>query len=796
MTLKYVSLISLALTATALNADVSVNVNIYNDGQPTATRTTSIKNMPGYSPVVEHDSIKLDAPSDMDQTTAKRSFGDTVTPAFNYPIKPSDLDHNHDTAMHTINLSGRYYVSQDLVPKFQVGKNNVAVLKITANNVTLNLNSKAIRVHPQSNTAVTGATGILVADSLFGTTVLNGNIHGTNGSSLVIATGVNLGSSSKDTMLKDLHVAQCTADGITMTSVNGLIMDQCSVTNCTAATTIAGFKATTCKDLKVTNSWFNNNTTSSGSSHGIHLIDCTQAVFENVNASHNQSTAAASAAAYGIRLANSSTGCANITFVNVKATNNATTVSGDTTGIRLESSTKNCIFNNVDVSGNTAVVNARGIYGSSSESCVFSDVKFMNSDGGTLAIGIDLSGCTDFSHSNVDASNNGGAAVYGVRLASSCKGCNFYKCGAANNVSTAGEAAGFSVSASPSNRYQECYANNMTAVGGQCSGFRFVSSSHGNLLENCEALSNAGNGAVYGFSFESVNGSKLVNCNSHEGSSTGSDVAGFNFTGSVGNALTNCEANHNVASSAGSNAYGFSFASTSKNNLLSNCNATVNTVQAANKVAAGFRCSAGSGNSFTNCNATGQTCEGTGTLSSGAIQQYACGFLFQSNENASKIVGCKADNNDGGLGEGVGFGIYLQGNNTLTSLTDTTAPNNTIVRDTVMSFNTSQGTTEPTQGNKYGLFDAQKDTTSVLINNVAIGHGRCIATLDTSYNFVDPVASSDANGMNFMFHHTGTDENPANMIHETDIFNWTTLSTSVPGWMNTSVVTGQVATVS
>jgi hypothetical protein len=574
-------------------------------------------------------------------------------------------------------------------------------------------------------------------------------------------------------------------------------MDTCSVTNCTASTTIAGFKATTCKDLEVTGCWFNTNTTSSGSAHGIYLIDCNQCDFKNVDACNNSSTDAATANVYGIRLANSSTGCSNISFNNVKATGNSTTLSGDAVGLRLENSTKNCIFNTVDVSGNSATANARGIYATSSESCEFKDVMFANNDGSTLAVGVDLSACTDFNMTNVSAANNDGAAVYGFRLASSCKGCNFIKCGTANNVSTAGEAAGFSISASPSNRYQNCYANNMTAVGGQCTGFRFVSSSNANRMENCEALSNAGDGAVYGFSFESVNGNQLVNCNANEGSSTGSDVAGFNFTGSVGNTLNNCEANHNTASSGGSNAYGFSFASSSKNNQINNCNASVNTVGAANKVAAGFRCSAGSGNCFNACNAIGQTCSGTGTLSSGAIQQYACGFLFQSAENASKIVNCKADNNDGGTGEGVGFGIYLQGNNTLTSITDTTAPTNTIVRDTVMSFNTSSGSSSTTQGNKYGFFDASKDTTSVLINNVSIGHGRCISTLDTSYNFVDPITgSTGVNGMNFMFHHTGTDENPANMIHETDIFNWTTLSTSVPGWMNTSVVTGQLATVS
>jgi hypothetical protein len=800
MTFKHVSLATLLLAITTAQADVTVNIY---DAAKTKTTTSFL---PKYKPTSKNTVVDLsDAPKiDWDKaTTVKRNVGSTVTPAFMNAIKPSDINHNAATssAMLTINNPGRYYISQDLVPKFQSGKTGVTVLRITANNVTLDFNRKAIRVHPDSDTSGSNHTGLACVGSLYNVILMNGDVHGHNGNALVLDTGINLPSGTKDAVIHDMHVTQCKVDGIAMTSINGLRMEKTSVTNCSATASSAGLKATTCNDLNVKDCWFNNNDTTTGAAHGIHLIDCANAVIKNVNASSNTSSATSSASSHGIRLETSSGGNSNVVFENIVAVNNKVTGSagGDSYGIKLEASTKNCTFNNVDASGNgdgSNSVNSFGLHAASAQSCVFKDLKISNNDAVTSATGVHLDGCTDFAFTDVNASNNNSVAAYGYRLLSSCKACSFINCGTANNSSTAGVCSGFDVAASPGNRYKNCYSNNNSAAGGQCSGFKFSSAADGNRLENCEALDNSGDAAVHGFSFESVNGNQLVNCQANEGSSSDTGaVCGFNFSGSVGNTLNNCEANHSVASGAAP-AYGFSLASTSKNNQFSNCHSSSCTTGLLNQVAAGFRSNASSGNIFQNCNSIGHSCAGTGTLSSGAIQQYACGFLFQNGENASRVIKCQADNNDGGAGEGVGFGIYLEGNNDLTDLSDTSGPTNITVKDCSMSFNTSSGTSGNTQGNKYGFCDNHRDTTSVLINNISLGHGRCIATLDTSYNFVDPSNTSSTSGMNFCFKHTGTDENPANMIHETDIFNWTTLSTSVPHWMNTSIVTGQVAAVS
>ena len=805
MNFKYASLASILLGAITLQADVNVNLNFYGDDAKAKVSETYNKHMVQTSCMDKDKTLEVDlsAPANWDMADApavKRNVGSTITPAFAYPIKPSDLDHNAVTsgAMHTINNSGRYYVSQDLVPKFQSGKTGVTALRITADNVTVDFNRKSIRVHPDADTSGSGHIGVALVGTLYNVILMNGDVHGQNGSTVVLDTGISLPSGTKDAVIYDMHVTQCAVDGISMTSINGLRMEKSSVTNCSATAESAGLKATSCNDLKVSDCWFNNNDTSSGAAHGIYLTSCNNAEIRDVNASSN-TTSASGGDSYGIRLAG---GCNNLLFENVITVKNSAThasTAGDSFGILLASSTRNCTFKNVDASGNgdgSNTDNAYGLHATSSESCEFKDVKISNNDAKTSATGVYLSGCTDFSFTDMNASNNNSVTAYGYRLLSSCKACSFVRCGTANNASTAGTCYGFDVADSPGNRYKECYSNNNSAAGGQCSGFRFSGTADANRLENCEALDNSGDAATYGFSFETVDGNQLVNCQANETRSTGGDAAGFNFSGSVGNTANACEANHSTCSSTGDNAYGFSLTSSSFNNQFNNCHSSSCATGVADKVAAGFRSNAGKGNIFQNCNSIGHNCAGTGTLSSSAIQQYACGFLFQNGENASRVIKCQADNNDGGAGEGVGFGVYLEGDNDLTSLSDTSGPVNITVKDCQMSFNTSTGTSGNTQGNKYGFYDNHKDTTSVLINNISLGHGRCIATLDTSYSFVDPSTSSSTSGMNFFFRHTGTDENPANMIHETDIFNWTTLSTSVPLWMNTSIVTGQVATVS
>jgi hypothetical protein len=488
-------------------------------------------------------------------------------------------------------------------------------------------------------------------------------------------------------------------------------------------------------------------------------------------------------------------GCRNVHIANMSIHN------CDEGGIDASSSdhvyVSNCVINNCN--GSTSTTAAAALRLTTCKNVYAANCEFSQNTGTSkAAVGALLSGCIGCEFSNCFANHNTGTAAYGFQLTSSCKDCLFEDCGAKTQTSSAGIASGFDLATSSSCRFINCYSNNNTAVGGMCHGFKADTTSNANTFTKCSAVSNTSDTAMHAFHIQS-NGNQLEKCKANQNSATGGNATGYYIDGtgasSTGssNVFKNCIANQNSASAG--NASGF-LLDTTRSNSFKLCTSTSNTTAAQNKYAAGFDSSGGTGNAFEDCTANSQYCShATGGTNSSSATHFAAGFLLKASEKISRIINSSANCNDGGNGEGIGFGIYLRGNGDLTDIDDSTAPLKITVRDCRMEFNTSSGSST-NQTNKYGFFDEHRDTTAALINNISMGHGRCVSTLDTSLNFVDPFSSASlTNGMNFMFYHTGTDENPANMIHETDIFNWTTLSTSVPGWMNTSIVVEQVTTI-
>lgn len=468
----------------------------------------------------------------------------------------------------------------------------------------------------------------------------------------------------------------------------------------------------------------------------------------------------------------------------------------DEGGLSLNSSdhlyVTNCVINKCNGSSSTS--DATALRATSCKHLTATNSEFsINTGTAKPGIGVLLTGCTGASFTNCTAAHNTGTAAYGFQLNSSCSDCHFENCHTSGLTSTAGDVSGFDLNTAPNNRLINCQAHSSTAVGGICSGFSSDAGSGANIFHECHAMSNTSDTNTYIFYIAS-NGNELINCKANLNTSTGGDMVGYYLVAAESNLFKNCIANRNSTSSG--NVNGFLLAA-ADSNQLTRCTALTNTTSAQNKYAAGFNSIAGTSNTFERCIASNQNCSHvTGGTSSTTVTQYAAGFILQDGEDRTKLFNCKANCNNGGNGYGIGFGIYLRGDGIITNLADTSAPTNTIIQSCRMEFNTSTGTSSY-QGNKYGFLDERQDTTSVLINNVSVGHGRCVSTLDTSYNFVDPFTTGTTPiGMNYMFYHTGTDENPANMIHETDIFNWTTLSTSVPDWMNVSIVTGQLALVS
>lgn len=492
---------------------------------------------------------------------------------------------------------------------------------------------------------------------------------------------------------------------------------------------------------------------------------------------------------------NIGSGCRNVHIANVTIHN------CDEGGIVAASSDhiyiSSCVINNC--SGTSTLGNAAALRLTSCKHVYASNCEFSLNTGNSIpSNGAIITSCSGCEFESCLASHNVGTNSYGFKLSGSSD-CSFKNCGSSGLSASSGIATGFDLSStSLANKFTNCSSNNHSATSGNCKGFSADETSLSNSFADCEASSNRGDTSVYGFHLKG-NGCHLDNCKANNGTASGGNCTGFYFDGTAAtntaasNVSNNCTANLNSASAG--NANGF-LLDTALGNRFMNCIATGNTTSAQNKYAAGFNSSSGKGNLFEGCAANSQLCtHATGGTTAGTADHYAAGFLMQSGETRSRITGCTASANNGGSGHGVGFGIYFRGGGVLTSLTDTSGPTRMLVKDCKIEFNTSDGSST-NQSNKYGFFDEHRDTTSALINNVSIGHGRCVSTLNTSQDFVDPVGSTSlVNGMNYFFRATGSDENPANMIHETDIFNWTTLSTSVPGWMNVSIVVEQVTTI-
>ncbi|HLB41227.1 MAG TPA: hypothetical protein VJJ83_05530, partial [Candidatus Babeliales bacterium] len=315
-------------------------------------------------------------------------------------------------------------------------------------------------------------------------------------------------------------------------------------------------------------------------------------------------------------------------------------------------------------------------------------------------------------------------------------------------------------------------ADKNSATTGGCTGIAIVASSNSTILDTCTATSTSSTKTATTFSTAGINidassSCKLLNCTVGENTCSGTtgNVAGIALTSTCQSTLlTNCSSDHNTSTSTGS-VYGFYQATASGTRYL-NCQArnnNNNTGTSAN-VAGFYSTTTGYANEYTNCFANNNSLTASGATGTAA-------GIWLVGEARSQINGCDCSANYGGstpIASQTSYGVYLQ-----------TSCSNTTIKDSSFKFNTGYL--------NYGFYDDACDTTSVLINNVAIGQGRCIALLTSSFQF--PTGTS----MNYYFKFTGDQENPANMIHETDNFNWQTVSTAVQNWSNISVAVGEVS---
>src|SRR3990167_2036688 len=183
--------------------------------------------------------------------------GEITTPAFQYPIKPSDLKTPLASGdyMYTINTPGRYYIAADVSARVNTnsGYTNATMIYINSTDVTLDLNGKSLRPATGTNgTNQAGLTGILVAASMSNIVIKNGQIngYGLGGSTSYITNGVAVLAGCRNVTLSDLQIANIgganvahssyTADvfGIainpvvaTTTISRDIVIQNCNITN-------------------------------------------------------------------------------------------------------------------------------------------------------------------------------------------------------------------------------------------------------------------------------------------------------------------------------------------------------------------------------------------------------------------------------------------------------------------------------------------------------------------------------------------------------------------------------------
>lgn len=468
-----------------------------------------------------------------------------TTPAFQNPIKPSDLNHHAATGMYTIKLSGRYYVTQDLRPS--PSNNNSYVVHITSSNVSLNLNNKTI-VRNMDGSTGTGLTAILVASNLYNIQVLDGIIQGKNNHATTqyIGTGVTISSGCRMVNLDNIKVNQCNVAGIVGTSTKNLNISECSANECSGSAALNGLSLTSCDDVVIKDSAFNQNTTTSGKAVGVLLTSCTNVVMSDCYASSTETTSSGTHA-YGIELSS----CSNCSFENC-LTNGNTSSSGDATGFVLGASPVNSLKNcsssyHQATGGNTTGFDIQ----SSSDSCI-------------------LENCTSSSSSALSSTG----IVYGFKIAADGNYLN--DCIANKNVAshaTSGAAYGFYLSSSDSNRLENCQMNNNRSNAADAYGMYLTSCSSTHAL-NSQAKGNtatADDKEAVGFFSNAGSVNRFENCIANgqvcSGSTGGSSqlAAGFKFQGAEARSqIISSEAvGNNGGGGASSNAYGIFFSGTS-----------------------------------------------------------------------------------------------------------------------------------------------------------------------------------------------------------------------------------------
>lgn len=682
------------------------------------------------------DACADSCPLDPDATRVlapAQAGGVIVTPAFEYSIKSSDLSTPlaNGWNMFSINTPGRYYLASDTAARNAGGFINATMIYINANNVIFDMNGKTLFPNGTgSGTNAAGLTGIQVASGLSNIVITNGQINGYQPN----------GSASYITngIAVGSNCHNLTISNITLTNIGGANAGNTNFnqgpTAFVSALIINGATgANVCSDIILQNINVSNTNSSvaSTSAVGLFLSYCNNVKINSCNFCSTAASGTGSPVSYGACCSNSNT----ILF-------------------------NGCVASQNGVNG--ASNPANGFYDTSSLAVSYTDCDASQTTGTNIS-GFNLINGGPYKLTNCTASNGAGSgSTYGFNITALA---NMTNCTAESNTATGANICyGLFLNNASGSKLTSCQANNNIGGAAQAAGI-YISNSDGVLLNSCSTSNNISTGgSVTGFCLSGSDSCRLESCLTGENHSGTASIPVYGFyTNSTSNIFNNCVSGHNYnnATTGTTTVAGFYFSSASGNQLI-NCQARNNSISSTGGgTVAGFYSTTGTANEFRGCQAVNNTGTSGGATAAG---------VQLVNETRSQILACNCSSNNvlTSSTSNIGYGIYLQ-----------SACSNTVVRDNLLNFNVG--------GLMYGFYDSAGETTSVLINNQATGQGRCTALLSTSFHF--PADTS----MNFYFQSEGTNENPRNIIMETDNFNWQTISTAVALWSNISIVIGQVS---
>jgi hypothetical protein len=435
----------------------------------------------------------------------------------------------------TISLPGLYVLSDSV--SFAT---STTAITINSDEVTLDLNGKTIRA------TVASTNGIAILSGSTTTTrehvvIRNGAIIGCDG----------FGVTGSGTLYADIKVQDITVIGVagTSTGISFANTIGSSFERCRTLNNFLGAQFTTCHDVDIYTSHFNNNS-------GIDGV-------------------------FGL----TATSCSNFTLIDCTMNNNVATnaVSGGAMGMNLTGTgtnwfCKNCTFNN-NTAGGTGGSFSQGLNASNHHTCHMLDCSFNdNSTTSTFSsIGITagamLTTCSAWHIEGCDFLRNsvggGTAIVAGARILNGgshlIERCNF-----SNNVSNEPTASGlcFGLVLLTANccgiKDSIANGNSINSSVSLCSGFRLDGvGCNSNSFYNCKVVGNGGIGDVRGFELLGTSSdNSFVQC-SAIGQSVSGTPRGFsvNTSTATANSFHQCQAFGNGANgffdntSAGQNSY-------------------------------------------------------------------------------------------------------------------------------------------------------------------------------------------------------------------------------------------------